>query len=265
MKFIPKLPLQTFPIGLWSGKAPILVRAGTEPGRVTVQAEVNGMMSNVLELYTMAPKTDKLDGALPIRDLARIRVDIGGEGQLPQFDWVSWVANDEGASEKQFDTFGGFKAKIAPASAHGILRSLGEMNVKGKYGYAFGEGVAAIDDQGLVLELTGVPTGQYKFTSFHHAPQPNTNDMDPNREKLKSLKLPSWAYAKDLEVHFTDANRNIQVHQIRVTDGGTIEGPWPGMSKIMIYSDGHSPISIRFVAPDKKAIWFNAFEIQAWD
>ena len=108
---------------------------------------------------------------------------MGAEDQLLQFDWMAWNGTDNEPSKLEINSFGGITASIDAVSSEGVLRWLGEMNVIGKFGFVYGEGVLGIDDKGIKLQLENLPEGTYKIKTYHHAPHSNTDSMDPNREK----------------------------------------------------------------------------------
>ncbi len=135
---------------------------------------------------------------------------MGAEGQLLQFGWTPWIIKDgkeasvsvraaqlndlvagntPPSSEKSEivsnGTQGVYNFTIRTVSGEGLIRSLGEMNVIGKNGFVYGDGILCLDKDGLYLELKNLPAGEYSLMTYHHAPSSNTNSMDPNLERLK--------------------------------------------------------------------------------
>jgi beta-galactosidase len=253
------------PCRVRKGAAPALIRAGTQRGEITIVAEADGLESGSVTVETVSSDPDvTLEDAGPIHDLQRIRVDIGAHDQLMQFDWVPWNGEDNQASTREFDALGGFSASLRPASDDGILRWLGEMNVIGKYGFAYGEGVIAMDEEGLVLEFNGLPEGLYRLRTWHHAPRSNTDSMDPNREKLKTLTIPKLPYATELDIAVSDADSNAQM-TTRVTEGKEMQFVPVAVAEVLLASDGVQPVQVQFRdTKGEKGVWLNAFELTEW-
>ena len=250
------------PIQVKRGGASVLIQAGKSAGKITVTASAAGLKSASASTSTIADETDMIRAnAYQIKDFEKVRVDLGAADQLLQFGWLPWNGTDNEASEIKIDALGGFKASIKTASADGVLRWLGEMNVIGLYGYAYGDGVLGIDDKGLELVLTDLPAGKYKLKTWHHAPSSNTDSMDPNREKLKTVRINSLPYAKSLHVQVTDKNGTRNRDNIRVTEGKELQYKHPGTAELVFETDGSE---VRFIFTDQKenkGVWLNAFEL----
>ncbi|MFC1763777.1 glycoside hydrolase family 2 TIM barrel-domain containing protein [Planctomycetota bacterium] len=253
------------PLKTKNGTSPVLIRAGKQPGKITITARAEGLISDTVSVTT-TPKNNNMITATagPIYDFEKIRVDIGASDQLVQFDWIAWNGDDNQTSQKHFQAFDGFKARLKPASSNGFLRWLGEMNVIGKYGFAYGEGVLAIDNQGLQLELVGLPKGRYRMRTWHHAPRSNTDSMDPNRDKLKKMTIHKLPYASELEIVVKDINSKVTV-TTGVTAGKEMQSKPVAVAEFLLDSDGVQPIEIKFSDPETaKGIWLNAFELSQW-
>ncbi len=246
------------------GVAPGLIRAGNTAGEITVTATSKGLKS-VSSSITLVPFINNSiqNKALPIYDFKSERVDLGAPDQLLQFGWQPWYGTDEAENVYAFQTFKGAKAKIVKGSEDGINRWLGEMNVIGKYGYAYGEGVLAIDDEGVNLVFENLPKGTYKLTTWHHAPSSNSDSMDPNREKLKSVTIHKLPYEKEIIIS-SESLIGDKVVEAKVTDGKQMQWETPGTSVIEFTSDGNNPVVINFNGTENKGIWINAFELSDW-
>jgi len=253
------------PVMTKNGVSPVLIRAGKKPGEITIAARTSGLTPSSVSVKTV-PKNNDMTAphAGPIFDFDKIRVDIGSKEQLVQFDWIPWDGIDNEPSEKRLNAFGGITASLTTASKDGILRWLGEMNVIGKYGFAYGEGVLAIDPEGLVLGFKGLPQGRYKIKTWHHAPRSNTDSMDPNRAKLKRLNVHKLPYAKKLEIIVNDAGTNTTL-TTAVTEGKEMQFKPVAVAEFHLLSDGTNPVQIYFKDREsKKGIWCNAFELSQW-
>ncbi|WP_299552426.1 glycoside hydrolase family 2 TIM barrel-domain containing protein [Seonamhaeicola sp.] len=246
------------------GVAPALIRAGHTTGAITVTAKCKGLKS-ASSTVTLVPYSndDIQKNASAIYDFKSERVDMGAPDQLLQFGWQPWYGTDEADNSYAFKTFKGTKAKIVKGSDDGVVRWLGEMNVIGKYGYAYGEGLIAVDDKGVNLVFENLPKGTYKLTTWHHAPRSNSDSMDPNKAKLKSVTIHKLPYEKSLIISSEALIGEKQVNA-KVTEGKEMQWEAPGISVIEFTSDGKTPVSINFNGKGDKGIWINAFELSEW-
>jgi len=241
------------------GVAPALIRAGTQAGLIVVRAEAPGLKASEARV-TSVPFNDDFTAALaqPIYDLERVRVDLGERGQLVQFGWTPWSGRSNEPAVLELAEMGGFSATLRTGSAEGITRWLGEMNVKGYLGFVMGEGVCAVDPQGLVLEFSGLPAGRYRLKTYHHAPRSNTNSMDPNRERLRTLKIHEIPVAGELAVQIGDVTV-----PVTVTAGKELPGSGPGTAIVDFAVQGESSVSVHITdTQGAKGIWLNGFELQ---
>jgi len=252
------------PLKTKGGIAPVLIRAGQTPGTITITAQAEGLTSDTVTFTTRAKNNDCIAAlARPIYDYEKLCVDIGAQDQLVQFDWTPWYGVDNQASTQTFAALGGFTATLRPASPDGILRWLGEMNVIGKYGFVYGEGVVAVDPAGLILEFKDLPQGTYKLRTWHHAPRSNTDSMDPNKNKLKQQTIHKLPYAAHLDIAVTDAGSQAQ-SSTPVTEGKEMQFEPVAVAETLLVSDGKS-VKVTFKDPlATKGIWLNAFELSQW-
>ncbi|BAX80750.1 glycoside hydrolase family 2 protein [Labilibaculum antarcticum] len=258
-----KAGINANPMFIETGEAPVLIQAGTTPGVIRLTAKSKGLKSVTVTFTSAAKENDMvLANAKPIYDFEKIRVDLGASDQLVQFGWNEWSGEDNYASETKLDILGGIKASIKANSENGVLRWLGEMNVIGKYGFAYGEGVLGIDKKGVCLEFANLPKGTYKLTSWHHAPNTNTDEMDTNVNKLKELKIPSLPYAKEIAILVNGK----EVSKVSTTNGKEMQFATVATAETVFVSDGVNPVKIVFVdAKTNKGIWLNAFELTQWN
>jgi len=244
------------------GVAPALIRAGMTPETITVYAKSEGLKSAQASI-TLIPNNSNyiLKHANVIYDFTKERVDIGGPDQLTQFGWNFWNGTDTGNNSYNFEKFTDASATLEAGSSEGICRWLGEMNVIGKYGFAFADGVIAIDQNGLNLTFKNLPKGTYKLKTWHHAPRSNSDHMDPNKEKLKALTIHKLPYEKSLTVSSNAMSQDITV---KVTAGEQMQWELPGTGEFILTSDGKNPVIINFNGQEYKGIWLNAFELSEW-
>ncbi|UXP32044.1 DUF4982 domain-containing protein [Reichenbachiella agarivorans] len=245
------------------GVAPALIEAGTTPGQITIYAKAKGLRTGKATVELVPNRTDMIvENAEAIYDFQSERVDLGALDQLVQFGWNYWYGQDNASSSYAFKNFDQATVKVATASDEGVIRWLGEMNVIGKYGYAYGDGVIGVDDDGLDLIFDGLPAGTYRLKTWHHAPRSNSDQMDPNKEKLKSLTIHQLPYEKTL----TEKSAAMDAGEVSVavTEGKSMQYDEPGTSTVVFVSDGQSPLVINFNGAEGKGIWLNALELSEW-
>ncbi len=214
------------PAAIHRGVARVLVRAGSSAGSIAITASCQGLKSASLEAKTSTYEKDMIvANSYPINDSETVKIDLGGKTQLCQFGWTSWDSSDQKSASISIrpailgDLVGGttpaatypssvvepkssgaYTFTVKGATDDGILRWLGEMNVKGVDGYVYGDGVLITDKGGAILTIEGLPAGRYTLRSYHHAPISNTDHMDPNLENLKTLSINKLPYAKVISV-----------------------------------------------------------------
>lgn len=256
-----KVDIKANPMFTENGIAPILIRAGTEAGTIVLKAQAPGLSSSQASFTTQPFQADvKWQKAAPIYDFEKIRVDMGAPDQLLQFGWTPWNNEDNQRAKQSFELSSGCTAAVETVSGNGILRWLGEMNVMGKYGYVYGDGVLGIDEEGIILRFQDLAAGRYQLKTWHHAPQPNSDHMDPNKEKLKTLRIPSIPFETELEIQVKDATSHSK-YKANVTDGKDMHFNAAGSHDLIFESDGQNPVEVIFKGATAKGIWLNGFEL----
>ncbi len=240
------------------GVAPAMIRIGKTPGEIVVKATSKKLDSDKIRFNSTKFNEDILfTQSEPIYDFKKERVDMGAPDQLIQFGWNIWFGSDNKKSTYKSTVFENTEISIIAPSKEGVLRWLGEMNVIGKYAYAFGDGVIGFDNKGIDLEFKNLPKGNYKLEVWHHAPRTNSDLMDPNKEKLKKLKTYKLPYDTSLSISSSAMNNTVTT---KVTEGKEMQWDLPGKSVITFKSDGNKS-TINFKSLLGKGIWINAFEL----
>ncbi|GAA4236674.1 hypothetical protein GCM10022291_21560 [Postechiella marina] len=246
------------------GVAPALIKAGNTVGKITVTAKSKGLKSDSSVVTLVANSNNVIaKEAQVIYDFKSERVDLGASDQLVQFDWNPWYGSDNGNNVYNFKALKGAKVSVKKGSSDGVNRWLGEMNVIGKYGFAYGDGVLAIDDKGVNLVFENLPKGTYKLKTWHHAPSSNSDSMDPNKEKLKSVTIHKLPYEKSIIIN-SEALIGEKSVDVKVTEGKQMQWDLPGMGEVKFISDGNNPVYINFNGKGTKGVWLNAIELSEW-
>lgn len=247
------------PMASINGVASVLVKAGLTPGEIILTANATGLKAGEAVWESILNDAEKnLAQVSSFYDVEAIKIDLGAPGQLLQYDWINWNAEDGKKATTNFNAFGGFEAELKVATSEGLLKWLGEMNVMGKYGYAMGEGVLIVDELGGSLNLN-LPKGVYSITTYHHAPRSNTDSMDPNREALKKRKATQLPYARAINVQLETAEK-IQEKTVSISEGKTLPADGVGTCSFQFETDGKNPVFIRFNAESN--IWLNALVLE---
>ena len=261
-----KININANPMFTEYGVAPVLIRAGKKAETITLKASSKGIKSAIDTVTLIAKNDDEIaKNATPIYDFSKERIDLGAPSQLTQFGWNFW--NGEDAIENntyKFKAFKGTTATLKNGSKKGIIRWLGEMNVIGKYGFAYADGLISIDKEGLNLVLTNLPKGTYKLKTWHHAPKTNSDLMDPNEDKLRSKSVYKLPYEKQVIISSKNAIDGKEI-TATVTEGKNMQWKQPGTSEIIFKSDGVHPVIINYNGKGNKGIWVNAMELTEWN
>ncbi|WP_010134897.1 glycoside hydrolase family 2 protein [Ochrovirga pacifica] len=245
------------------GVAPALIRAGKETGKLTVKASCKGLKSAKATTWITSYTANEIaKNAQAIYDFDTERVDLGAPDQLTQFGWNYWNGTDQNQqSTYVFKNFSYASVSIKTASNKGIIRWLGEMNVIGKYGFAYGDGVIAIDKQGVNLVFQHLAKGTYKLTTWHHAPRTNSDLMDSNTNKLKSQKIYKLPYEKQIDITVKGQEQNAHT---KISEGKNRQYKASETAEIVFTSDGTNDVIINYDGKEDKGIWINAFELSQW-
>lgn len=248
-----------------NGIAPVLIRAGMNPETITITAKAKGLKSATVTITTKPSNFNETNrNSKPIYDFESIKVDIGENEQIVQFDWIPWNSEDKKSSTKTFNNFDGFSATLKSVDTETATRWLGEINVIGKYGFANGEGVFSTSENGLSLEFKNLKKGSYKLNTVHHAPRTNTDSMDPNQEKIASYRIYKIPYATSININIYDANGTKTLKNIKVTEGKNMQTEPFGSAEILFESDGINPVTITFNDIGNKGVWLNSFVLSEW-
>ncbi|MEM6700487.1 MAG: DUF4982 domain-containing protein, partial [Bacteroidota bacterium] len=241
------------------GVASVLVKAGMTASDITLIAKAEGLRTGSASWKSVTYDANKnLAQSKPFYDVESLKVDLGSSEQLLQYEWTAWNAEDGESASQKFDAFGGFEAKLEVADTDGLLKWLGEMNVMGKYGYAMGEGVLITGKNGGKLSLD-LPNGTYRIRTFHHAPRSNTDSMDPNKDKLKTMSAVQLPYAEQIKVQLENTTKS-KSKKIDISDGKMLPASGVGECEFSFETNGKQPVVLDFQADGN--VWLNALVVE---
>lgn len=259
-----KIDINANPMFTEYGVAPILIRAGKTAEEIIISAKSKGLKSTSSSVSLIMNNLNEIEkSAKPIYDYTKERVDLGASDQLLQFGWNAWNGEDNSQINYSFKNFKDVSAELSNGSKDGIIRWLGEMNVIGKYGFAYADGIISIDSKGVNLTVKNLAKGTYKLKSWHHAPRTNSDLMDPNKGKMRLQTIHKLPYEREVVVSSSSAIDSKSIIS-KVTEGKQMQWDLPGTSNIIFKSDGERPVIINFNGKGNKGIWLNAFELSEW-
>ncbi|MEP2240430.1 MAG: glycoside hydrolase family 2 TIM barrel-domain containing protein [Maribacter sp.] len=243
------------------GIAPAMIKAGSTAGEVKIKASAKGLKSGNAEVELIAYNPNILASkAKPIYDFKKLRIDMGANDQLVQFGWSFWHGADGKQNSLKLPEFNNAEVHLTTNSNDGMLRWLGEMNVIGKYGFVYGDGVLGIDESGISINFNGLPKGSYKLTTYHHAPQSNSDEMDPNKEKLKEIRILNIPYERKLTITTGE-----KTNEVQVTEGKMMQFNEPGKNTILFTVEADGAAKVNITGITGKGIWLNGLELQEWN
>ncbi|MFI3323053.1 MAG: glycoside hydrolase family 2 TIM barrel-domain containing protein [Rikenellaceae bacterium] len=273
------------PAKVINGVGSALIRAGRSAGEVEISANSSGLASSSIVVETSKAQTDMMVAdAYAIRDKEGVVVDLGGEGQLIQFGWTPWISEKQSSATisiapatpqnyvagfvpsttdrsqiVESGTEGAYTFTIKCNSSDGVIRWLGEMNVIGHDSFVYGDGLLATDKNGVDLEISGLKKGDYSLTTYHHAPSSNTNEMDPNLDRLKNESIHKLPYAKEISV---SVNGKKEPSTTQVTSGKEQQYSKAATYTLDFTVENDGDIAtITFRSEDNNnGIWLNGFE-----
>jgi beta-galactosidase len=250
------------PMSTIDGVAPAMVQAGTVAGVITVTAEAEGLRNGRVQVTSCPFIDDAIAAAAkPVYDFDRLRVDVGGDGQMVQFGWTRWDGWNADGETKRFVEFGGFEATLQPRHA-GELRWLGQNNIAGPLGYVAEDGVWTDDRNGLCLSLGGLAVGLYQLRTYHHCPGSDTDAMDPLRGEMSDGTDTPVAEEVCLTIRDSQGSQLAEGQRVLQTRGRKIEGDGPGCATTVFESAKDGQVHVTMTANDEGgSIWLNGFAL----
>ncbi|WP_157208945.1 glycoside hydrolase family 2 TIM barrel-domain containing protein [Mariniflexile maritimum] len=240
-KFVDNCKIEANPAVLYDGVATMYIRGTEKVGKITITAASKGLKSGSATINTVAFNTNEIENHVqPIYDYPISKIDIGGEKQRVQFDWLEWTgASDKDLNYKLTD----YNAEISVSADNAIqwlgndTAMLGDLSFMGTDGVYVEKGV-------LKLKISGLKKGHYTVETFHHSRQGKmTNAIEV------SVNDENGTFTKTADDHIVDYYINDNTGERQ-----------PLSIKSTLQSDGSTPILLEFKNLKKEGnMWLNGF------
>lgn len=162
---------------LYNGVASIYIKGADKTGKITVTAKSSGLKSGSANIITSSYNTNEIEAhAKPIYDFPISKVDIGGEKQLVQFDWLEWTGS---TSENLTYSLKDYNAEIEISSTESISW-LGDTVMSGDLSFVGADGLY-VEKGTLNIRISNLEAGNYGIETFHHSRRKNvkmTNNIE---------------------------------------------------------------------------------------
>jgi beta-galactosidase len=252
--------IRSNPMECFDGIAPVLVRAGLKAGTITVTARAEGLASASATFESRPAVADAIaSAAKPIYDLARARVDVGGEKQHVQYGWTAWTGADDVGETLELPELG--TVTVRPGVGEGLYWR-GEANVPGPLGFVAEDGVCALGV--LFLEFAGLQAGTYHLRTIHHGPSSDTDRMDPLHDKEHVADISKLPPAVCLDVTASGGVREAHTFAFVPQGAGRrVPRSGPTCADLTFDAQGSAPVTVRFAAGGGEgSVWLNGFELR---
>ncbi|MEH0152664.1 glycoside hydrolase family 2 TIM barrel-domain containing protein [Limibacter armeniacum] len=214
------------------GTASIIVRSTLKDGTYKITAKAVGLKSDSVEGKVIPYYSNvRLNTISAVMDYPMVKVDLGNEEQLLQFEWERWSGNK--SSTYSLKDFGEAMMSIEASkplewtSGHGLL---------GNQPYVAMDGVIAEKDDQLILTLENLPAGEYMLKTYHHS------------MKQLAVVKGTTILEKQLNTYQLYVNdrrgKRLAVPAVEPTSSNKLGNLYPSSANMQIYSDGTSPIKV---------------------
>jgi len=224
------------------GVASMYIRGSENPGKITVTATADGLIQDSKQINTIEFNPDEiLNKASVIYDYPLVKVDVGGDNQLVQFDWNAWTDNANKNATYQLNNY---NATLTVSSNKKIrwlgnqTAMLGDLSFMGTDGLFVENGL-------LILTIANLPKGSYWMETFHH-----------NRTGKGKM-------TNAIEIEITDSNgiykKTADDHIVDYYGNNNTGERAPLSTKALVESNGRDPIKLTYKNKNKGNIWLNGF------
>ena len=229
----------------YNGVATMYVKGIAKIGEIKVTATSKGLKNGTATIETVAYNPNEIaNNAQPIYDYPISRIDIGGDKQLVQFDWLEWTGNSNNNLTYKLNDYNA----EATISSDNKINWLGDTAMLGDLSFVGTDGLY-VEKGVLELNLSGLEKGRYHIETFHHS----------RRGNVKMTNA--------IEVSVIDSNgtftRKSDDHIVDYYIENNTGERQPLSIKSIIQSDGKNPVILEFKnLEDVGDMWLNGFVLK---
>ncbi|WP_298320524.1 sugar-binding domain-containing protein [uncultured Aquimarina sp.] len=230
------------PARVFDGVASVYIRGKDNPGTITIKASAIGLKSGKVTINTNQFISDEIQkNALPIFDYPILKLDIGGEGQLVEHDWVRW----SGTSNKELiyknASYGG--EMTIQISTKDSIKWHRNSSIIGDLGFVSADGIYTTDKE-IKLMITNLEKGKYYLETYHQETRKNNKPINDIQVTIE-----------DQEGTFS---KKADDHVVKHYDPTSTGERKPFHIKSVFNSSGSTPVTITFKnLEDNGDMWLN--------
>ncbi|RME72174.1 MAG: DUF4982 domain-containing protein [Verrucomicrobia bacterium] len=151
------------------GVAPVLIRAGTTAGTITLTASAEGLQPGTARIETTPATDDVLARRIkPFVEPLRLRVDIGNPQQHVEDEWTAWNGQNPDGESAVFTAFNGASIRASLRAAGAPLEWTNTWGVPGDLSFMIEDSVSVPAGAEIILSLENLPEGRYLLKTWHH-------------------------------------------------------------------------------------------------
>ncbi len=241
-KLIDNGKIEANPAISYNGVATTYIKGTENTGKITVTAASKGLKSGNASINTVVFNPNEIENhAQPIYDYPIAKVDIGGEKQLVQFDWLAWTGtSDKNLNYKLTD----YNADIS-ISGDSPINWLGDTAMLGDLSFVGTDGLY-VEKGKLQLKISSLKKGRYSIETFHHS---RRGDVKMTNDIEITLKDDKGTFIKTADDHAVDYYINDNTGERK-----------PLSIKSQLKSNGTNPVILEFKnLKNEGDMWLNGF------
>ncbi|OHX66620.1 glycoside hydrolase family 2 protein [Flammeovirga pacifica] len=233
------------------GTASAVLTSTLNAGNFKITAKAKGLKTATIEGSTVPYNRDlRQQNITEVYDYPIVKVDMGGDDQLLQFDWYRW----DGTSNSSFILKDYDNATVAVNSKKGDKTWTTAFGLLGNKPYLAMDALKVEGDDEIHITFKDLPKGTYTLKTYHHSIKVLAKVKG---DAILEKKLNTY------QIGVQDALGNrIAVPAIEPTSGTKLGNLYPAMADYLITSDGKSEVKviIKNHAQDVPVV-LNGFEI----
>ena len=157
------------PVHWENGIAPVLVKMGKQAGKIILTASAKGLKKANAEMNTLEWTSDCIaQNMKPIRDLLRLRVDLGNPEQHVQDQFLAWSQSKKGNGTASFKVDDYPEIKVSIQSDGDSLNWTNTWGVPGDLSFMIEDAAEMKSPGKIILTFENLPEGKYGLKTWHH-------------------------------------------------------------------------------------------------